>query len=57
MITRNEDRDFIIKESLVVALMNYLSHRPFIEVCLLIDRLNKITPIVEEKKDADNLRP
>lgn len=53
MITRNEDRDFIIKESLVVSLMNYISHRPFKEVYMYIEMLNKLLP-VEEKKDADN---
>lgn len=48
------DREFIISEKLVQALLVYLQERPFKEVAVGIQALSQLEPLVKETKDSEN---
>jgi len=57
MIISREGKSFIIKEGVVLLILQYLSKQPYKDVFMIINELQQMKAYEEEKKDADNSRP
>lgn len=56
MIMSNEGRSFIVKESVVLKIIQYLFTQPYKDVFAIINELQNMKPYEGDKTDADNSR-
>jgi len=56
MIISVEGRSFVIKESVVLKIIQYLFSQPYKDVFMIINELQQMKPYEGDKTDADNSR-